>query len=118
MLLLAIATLGTAVASSPIAISPEHRKFFEEKVRPVLVDHCYSCHSAESEKLKGGLMLDSRAAWEKGGDSGVAVVVHRLAVVLERVRVEEPLAVERHPGEDPVVDDALEDVEVLSVSVQ
>ena len=75
LLLLAIASVEAAVASSPDQISPEHRKFFEEKIRPVLVDHCYSCHSAESEKLKGGLMLDSRAAWEKGGDSGVAVVV-------------------------------------------
>ncbi len=49
-------------------------KFFESKVRPVLVQHCYSCHSAKAEKLKGGLLLDSREGVLKGGDSGPAIV--------------------------------------------
>ena len=35
--------------------------FFEKKIRPVLVQRCYKCHSAKSEKLKGGLLLDTRA---------------------------------------------------------
>jgi len=46
--------------------------FFETKVRPVLVKHCYSCHSAEA--AKGGLRLDSRKAIRAGGDRGPAVV--------------------------------------------
>ncbi len=49
--------------------------FFEQKIRPVLVEHCYECHSAKSEKLKGGLQLDSQAGWQAGGDSGQAVIV-------------------------------------------
>ena len=50
-------------------------EFFEKKIRPVLVEHCYECHSAEAKKgLKGGLALDSREASRKGGDSGPAVV--------------------------------------------
>ena len=49
--------------------------FFEQKVRPVLVEHCYSCHSAEAKKLKGNLYLDSKAGWEKGGDSGEPVIL-------------------------------------------
>src|SRR4030095_10340117 len=48
--------------------------FFESKVRPALVEHCYKCHSAGAEKLKGGLLLDSREGVLKGGDSGPAVV--------------------------------------------
>lgn len=48
--------------------------FFESKIRPVLVEHCYPCHSAESGKSKGGLLLDSSSAMRKGGDSGPAVV--------------------------------------------
>lgn len=44
--------------------------FFEQKIRPVLVEQCYACHSAEAKKLKGNLYLDSRAGWQKGGDSG------------------------------------------------
>jgi cytochrome c553 len=49
-------------------------EFFEKKVRPVLVEHCYSCHSAGAKKLRGGLHADSRAALLKGGDTGPALV--------------------------------------------
>jgi mono/diheme cytochrome c family protein len=62
-------------SSSALAADPAGIAFFEQKVRPVLVEHCYSCHSAEAKKLKGNLYLDSKAGWEKGGDSGDPVVV-------------------------------------------
>jgi hypothetical protein len=48
--------------------------FFENKVRPVLANSCYKCHSTKGEKVKGGLLLDSREALLKGGDSGAAIV--------------------------------------------
>ncbi len=47
--------------------------FFETKIRPALVEHCYACHSAEAKKAKGGLRLDTPEAIRKGGDSGPAV---------------------------------------------
>jgi hypothetical protein len=50
-------------------------EFFESKVRPLLVEHCYRCHSASGKKPKGGLLLDSRDGLRKGGDSGRPVVV-------------------------------------------
>jgi hypothetical protein len=49
-------------------------RFFETKVRPLLVERCYKCHSTHAKKLKGGLLLESRAGILKGGDSGAAVV--------------------------------------------
>ncbi|MBI5773790.1 MAG: DUF1553 domain-containing protein [Verrucomicrobia bacterium] len=49
--------------------------FFEQKIRHVLIEHCYSCHSAEAKKLKGNLFLDSKAGWQKGGDSGKPSIV-------------------------------------------
>lgn len=49
-------------------------EFFESRIRPLLVEHCYDCHSAEAGKAKGGLRLDSREGWAKGGDSGPAIV--------------------------------------------
>ena len=52
-------------------------EFFEKKIRPVLVEHCYQCHSAQAQankKLRGGLLLDSRQGGIKGGDSGPAIV--------------------------------------------
>ena len=48
--------------------------FFESKIRPVLVEACYKCHSAESERVKGGLLLDTREGLLKGGESGPALV--------------------------------------------
>jgi mono/diheme cytochrome c family protein len=63
--------------ASPLwsAADPAGVAFFEQKVRPVLVEHCYGCHSAGAKKLKGNLYLDSKAGWETGGDSGEAVIV-------------------------------------------
>jgi len=52
-------------------------EFFEKKIRPVLIEHCYACHSAEAQKnkkLKGGLFLDSREGVRKGGDNGAILV--------------------------------------------
>jgi mono/diheme cytochrome c family protein len=49
--------------------------FFEQKIRPLLAEHCYQCHSPKAEKLKGGLLLDSQAGWQAGGDSGEPVIV-------------------------------------------
>src|SRR5690348_16030570 len=76
MTLRRLATLGclllaaTARAAEPPA---EQAEFFEKKVRPVLVEHCFKCHSGQG-KVKGGMRLDSRAAMLKGGDNGPAVV--------------------------------------------
>ncbi len=49
--------------------------FFEQKIRPVLIEQCYSCHSEKAEKLRANLLLDSKAGWQKGGDSGLPAVV-------------------------------------------
>jgi len=48
--------------------------FFEKKVRPILVERCYECHSAEAGKSKGGLTVDSQPALLQGGDNGPALV--------------------------------------------
>lgn len=61
--------LGTCQAAEP-----EASEFFENRVRPLLVEHCHGCHSRTAKKVKGGLLLDSRDATLKGGDTGPAVV--------------------------------------------
>jgi hypothetical protein len=48
--------------------------FFEKRIRPVLIEHCYQCHSSDAKELKGGLRLDSRDGLRHGGESGQAVV--------------------------------------------
>jgi cytochrome c553 len=48
-------------------------QFFEAKIRPILANKCYSCHSAAEGKSKGGLFLDTAEATLKGGNTGPAV---------------------------------------------
>jgi hypothetical protein len=54
-------------------LPPEHVEFFEAKIRPILVESCYPCHSVEAGKSRGDLRLDSRDALRKGGASGAAI---------------------------------------------
>ena len=64
----------SAIAEERAAPTKEQLDFFETKIRPVLVEHCYKCHAAEAKIIKGGLRLDSRNALLKGGDTGPSVV--------------------------------------------
>lgn len=61
-------------ASAQDSITAEQAKFFESKIRPVLVEKCYACHSETAKEIHGGLLLDTRAGIRQGGDSGPAVV--------------------------------------------
>lgn len=58
--------------SSPLDSAEDRAgvEFFERKIRPVLIEHCYRCHSALANQVQGGLLLDSRESLRKGGDSG------------------------------------------------
>ena len=74
--LLLLAAICLLLAPAVRAADPpqEAIAFFEQKIRPILVDHCYECHSVESTKIKSGLLLDSRDSLLKGGDTGPAIV--------------------------------------------
>jgi mono/diheme cytochrome c family protein len=73
---LAVAALSFAAAGLlPAAeLSKSDLDFFDQKIRPIFTASCYSCHSHESGKIKGGLVVDSRDGLLKGGDSGPAVI--------------------------------------------
>jgi len=58
-------------------MNPEERAFFENKIRPVLVKKCYSCHSLKSEELGGKLRMDTRDGMRVGGESGPAFIEGR-----------------------------------------
>ncbi|MFN5730757.1 MAG: PSD1 and planctomycete cytochrome C domain-containing protein [Planctomyces sp.] len=49
-------------------------EFFEQRIRPILVQRCEGCHSRTAGKAGGGLLLDHREGWSKGGDSGTAII--------------------------------------------
>ncbi len=75
-------------AEQPAVQDKEGMAFFERKVRPVLVKHCYECHSADSDEIGGGLRLDTRQATLAGGESGPAVVPGKIAESLLIAAVE------------------------------
>ncbi len=73
-LTLIVVAAGSAVATDEVKLSPDEVKFFESKIRPVLIRECYGCHSNETGAAKGGLRLDTERLTHLGGDSGPAIV--------------------------------------------
>ena len=55
-------------------LTADELKFFETKIRPVLVKECYGCHSNKSGNVRGGLRLDTKELTHLGGSSGPAIV--------------------------------------------
>ncbi len=66
------AELASPVGAPLLDHAADNLIFFENKVRPLLADHCYECHG--EKKQKGGLRLDSQPGWQKGGESGAVIV--------------------------------------------
>ncbi len=98
-LVVSFGLLGLAAVDHAVAADPrlEH---FEKKIRPVLIEHCYECHSAEAAgrgKLKASLAVDTRAGLLKGGESGASVVPGKPAesVLLDALKFE---GLEMPPG--------------------
>ncbi|TWT58215.1 Planctomycete cytochrome C [Thalassoglobus neptunius] len=67
-------TFSIVAVTAASAFAENGEDFFEERIRPVLVKRCYSCHSEATQSLEGGLALDTRQGWAKGGESGKAIV--------------------------------------------
>src|SRR5262249_15015878 len=86
-----LAAAASAPAAAPGPLPPQQVEFFEQKIRPLLSARCYECHS-QQKKPKGGLMLDTRAGWEKGGDSGPALVPGKVeeSRLIRAVRYQDP----------------------------
>src|SRR6266542_1404540 len=76
------ATFLALTLLAPFARGDSGVEFFEKKVRPVLVEHCYSCHSERAKKNRGGLLLDTRQSIREGGDTGPALVPGKPAASL------------------------------------
>ena len=89
--LVALSLIGSPLrAADALAekLSPDQLAFFEKKIRPVLVTKCYQCHSAESEKVKGGLLLDTRDGIRTGGATGHGITPRDLkdSLVIRAIR--------------------------------
>ena len=77
LILMSVLACNSVPGQETREITDNEKAFFEKRIRPVLVKRCYSCHSedaARSKKLKGSLLLDSRAGILRGGESGASIV--------------------------------------------
>jgi len=63
-----------AICQEEQPLSTESVQFFEAKIRPVLIEHCYRCHSSEGQGVRGGLSVENKDALLAGGESGAAIV--------------------------------------------
>lgn len=101
-----------AAATSPTpAMSSSDLQFFENKIRPVLVDRCYKCHSRDADKVKGGLMLDTREAWLHGGNSGPAIVPGKPddSLIIQAIRYKDE-DLQMPPKGDKLTDQQIADI--------
>ena len=86
------AAVGVCFAGAARLEATPDLAFFEAEVRPLLKEHCYSCHSEEAGKRKGGLWLDRREGWEIGGDAGPSLVPGKPeeSLLIHTIRYQDP----------------------------
>lgn len=107
-----LGSLGWTTFAAAADAVPDRKgiAFFEKKIRPVLVESCYQCHSEKSgSKLKGGLFLDSRDGMLQGGETGPAIVPGSPedSLLIEAIRHD---SLEMPPGKK-LSDDVIQDFE-------
>jgi hypothetical protein len=91
-------------------MTEEELAFFEKRIRPMLVERCYACHSAESEELHGELLVDSRATLRRGGLTGPGVVpgAPDRSLVIQAVRYDDEAM--QMPPEGKLTEEEIEDL--------
>src|SRR5580693_5959155 len=87
-------------------------QFFENKIRPILVNNCYKCHSRQAEKLKGNLSDEFRESLLKGGETGPAVVPGKPedSLLIKAVRYTDP-DLQMPPKDQKLSDQQIADLE-------
>jgi hypothetical protein len=105
---------GIAATLSCCAIvrsaEPDGVAFFLSAIEPVLKQHCYECHSAQSTPIRGGLRVDARDGLLRGGDSGPAIDTDKIgdSLLLKAVRHESGLVMP--PEKDRLPENILADL--------
>lgn len=96
-----------SVPAAEAAADEDGLAFFEKRIRPVLVEHCYRCHAADAKSVRGGLVVDTRDGLITGGDSGAAIVPGKPdeSLLIEALRYESY----EMPPEGKLPDDIIDD---------
>jgi hypothetical protein len=81
-----------SVSAAENTVSPADLQFFENKIRPILVEKCYKCHSREADKVRGGFLLDSHEGLLEGGSTGPAIVLGKPdeSLLIQAIRYNDP----------------------------
>ena len=103
-----MACVGLPACVSAVELNPAEIEFFEQRIRPVLVEHCYECHNS-AETSEADLSLDHRAAVRRGGRSGSVVAGSPEESLLLRVIRHEVDGVEMPEGGPKLSDDVIAD---------
>ena len=74
MITLGLLAMRTVCPEAGAASDESGVAFFENRIRPIFAEHCYDCHSSESKTVKGGLKLDTKEDFLKGGAEGIIVI--------------------------------------------
>lgn len=101
---------SSALAQDAVDRLPsEQVAFFESRIRPVLIEHCYECHAADSKIVQANLLLDSKPGLLRGGDSGPALVPGKASesILLKALRYEDS----QMPPKGKLSDEILKDFE-------
>lgn len=71
-----VLTISTCAAAGDQEVEREQdgKRFFTDRIEPLLKSRCFGCHSHSAGEMEGGLTLDSRGGWQQGGSRGPAVV--------------------------------------------
>ena len=90
-------------------VTNEQKKFFNERVKPVLEKNCFKCHSHLADKVKGGLMVDSRAGLLEGGDTGAAIVPGKPdeSLLIQSIRYDDKADYQMPPGGKKLPDEEI-----------
>ena len=112
VVVLCLLCLHSTADAQPTTPDAKGLALFENKIRPVLIKECYSCHSAEAaknKKLRGSLQLDTREGILKGGDAGPAVVPGDPKKSLLLLALQHDDKVEKMPPRGKLSDDVIAD---------
>ena len=102
---------GSSRAEEPTGntLTTEQKKFFNERVMPVLERNCFKCHSHLADKVRGGLVVDSRAGLLEGGDTGAAIVPGKPdeSLLIQSIRYDDKADYQMPPDGKKLPDDEI-----------
>src|SRR5258708_3871884 len=75
LVVLAVIAAATSSSGGDDTPAPPRKLDFTREIRPILANHCWSCHGPDEKQRKAGLRLDVEDASRAKLESGFAAIV-------------------------------------------